>query len=79
MCFNEYFNEFCSEYGYTGKYGLNETLNEYEIMISKGNDNAAAFLTKAELKRLKNQEIRNLLNFLHQGFELKFHIKSTAE
>lgn len=73
MKFNEYFNEFCLEHGYTGKFGLNESSNEYEIVISKGDDNAGAFLSKEELKRLNNQEIKNILELLHKGFVLKFH------
>ncbi|WMJ87804.1 hypothetical protein [Anaerocolumna sp. MB42-C2] len=79
MSFNEYFNRFCLEHGYIGKLGLHETSKEYEIIISKGNDNAGAYLTKEELKSMSNQEIRNLLALLHRGFESKFNAKNTAE
>jgi mRNA deadenylase 3'-5' endonuclease subunit Ccr4 len=75
MSFNEYFHDFCSEHGYTGKFILSKTSEEYEIIISKGDDNAGVFLSRDELKRLNNHEIKSLLEFLHKGFVLKFSKK----
>ena len=57
---------------YDLKYKVNYTV---EVIISKVDDNAGVFLTKQELKRLNNQEIKKLLHILYKGFILKFHKK----
>lgn len=73
MKFKKYFDEFCSEHNYIGKLGYNKNTCEYEIIISKGDKNAGAFMTKVELTEMKNSDIRRLLNFLHSGFEVRFN------
>lgn len=73
MKFKKYFNGFCGNYGYTGSMGYNDDTEEYHIIISKGDNNAGAFMTKTELTEMKNYDIEALLNFLHSGFILKFN------
>lgn len=73
MKFKKYFDGFCSNYGYTGSVGYNNDTKEYHIIISKGDNNAGAFMTKTELTEIEKYDIKGLLNFLHRGFVLKFN------
>lgn len=62
---------FCEQYGYTYHCGFNKK-KEYEIIISKGEHNAGAFLTQEELDNLTERKLRDLLKLLHQGFKERF-------
>ena len=70
--FKDYFNELCKKHGYIGSMGYDKNTDEYHIVISKGDDNAGAFMTKEELKEMNNIQIQNLLEMLHTGFVHKF-------
>lgn len=73
MKFKKYFDDFCDQHGYVGKLGYNKNKDEYQIVISKNDNNAGAFMTREELCQMKNSDIEALLNFLHSGFILKFN------
>jgi hypothetical protein len=61
---------FCMENGYTGKMTHAEP---YEIVISKGKDNAGAFLTEEEFQELDEEKLTEILIFLDREFREKFN------
>lgn len=61
-------DEFCNKYNYIGSMGYDKHTNEYKIVISKGNNNAGAFLTKDEMNMLNNNQLIDILDILHKGF-----------
>ncbi|MGB8454498.1 MAG: hypothetical protein WCD89_19485 [Anaerocolumna sp.] len=71
--FTDYLNEFCNKYGYIGKMDFDNKTKEYNIIISKGDDNAGIFLSKEELKACSNKQLEDLLDMLHIGFKAKFN------
>lgn len=73
MKFTNYLNKFCNKHGYIGKLDFNNTTKEYNIIISKGDDNAGIFLSKEELKAYSNKQLEDLLDMLHIGFKAKFN------
>jgi len=72
MKFHDYFKHFCETNGYIGKIDYNMESKEYSIVISKGNNNGGAFLTKQEISSLSNEGIMNLLELLDNGFKVQF-------
>ena len=70
--FKEYFYEFCEKHGYIGNIGFDKDTKEYHLIISKGNDNAGAFMNREELNSMNNSQIQNLINILHTGFIDRF-------
>nr|WP_308742087.1 hypothetical protein [uncultured Anaerocolumna sp.] len=73
MGFDECLNIFCKKHGYTGHLGYNSSTLEYEIILSKGDNNAGAFLSEEELQSMNNQQFHDLLELLHKGFQAKFN------
>lgn len=71
--FEDCFNEFCKNNGYTGRYRWNHINNQFEIIISKGDDNAGAFLTEQEYEELTEKKLQDILDMLHKGFQTKFN------
>lgn len=63
---------FCDKYGYTWHFVYNNNTHEYQIILSKGEDNAGAFLNKEELESMSEKELQDLLELLHRGFKVKF-------
>lgn len=70
--FRDIIDEFCNRYKYVGSMGYDKETDEYRIIISKGDDNAGAFLTKDEMDTLNNDRLKEILNMLHMGFENNF-------
>lgn len=64
-------NAFCNKHGYTYQCGYNKK-GEYEIIISQGEDNAGAFLSKEEIQGLTVEGLQSLLEVLHCGFKERF-------
>ncbi|MBU5331699.1 hypothetical protein KQI61_05780 [Anaerocolumna aminovalerica] len=52
------FTEFCKSHGYMGKYSFNSELNQYDIVIYKGNYNGGAFLSEQEYKVLTQAKLK---------------------
>ena len=73
MSFEIYFKEFCDKYGYSGKFCFDKQSKEYQIIISKGDDNGGLFMSKEELLSMDNDQIINWLQFLHNEFLNRFH------
>lgn len=73
MKYEAYFRKFCERNGYAGKYEYNSTLEQYEIIISKGNDNGGVFLTEQEYQELTEKQLQGILEMLHKGFKAKFN------
>ncbi|MDU6263749.1 MAG: hypothetical protein E6600_04535 [Anaerocolumna aminovalerica] len=73
MKYESYFREFCKKHGYAGKYKYNAETKHYDIIISKGTDNAGAFLDEAEYEALTIDELQGTLEMLHEGFKVKFN------
>ena len=57
MKFRKYFESFCEQHGYNGDIGYSKDTEDYHIIISRGNDNAGAFMTRKELEIMGNAEI----------------------
>ena len=73
MKYEEIFKEFCRIHGYIGKYQCDAETKEYEIIISKGTDNAGAFLTEEEYQEMDDNKLTGILIFLHRGFKEQFN------
>jgi len=71
--YESFFREFCNKHGYTGEYKYNAETNEYDVVISKGSDNAGAFLVEEEYQALTMEESQGTLEILHKGFQAKFN------
>lgn len=54
-------NEFCRSCGYVGKIGLNN--DKYEIVISKDENNAGAFLSENEYQETNEEKNQDILMF----------------
>ena len=72
MKYESMFYDFCDAYGYTGTYIYNKITSEYQIVLSRGKDNAGVFLNPGEYKDLKEDKLKDLLEMLDQGFSHKF-------
>lgn len=72
MKFKTVFIEFCDNKGYTGQYFYNEITEEYHIVISKGDNNAGAFLKPLEYLELDKDGLNKILDLLDKGFKQKF-------
>lgn len=66
------FQEFCKDNSYIGKSIYNLETKEYEVVITKNEDNAGLFLTPDELQNITLNEFQSLLDFLHKGFQERF-------
>ncbi len=66
------FNEFCDSQGYTGNYFYNELSDEFHLVISRGDNNAGAFLKQIEYDEMNEEDLKNLLELLDKGFKQKF-------
>lgn len=73
MKYEEIFKEFCRIHGYIGKYQCDAETKEYEIIISKGDDNAGWFLEEEEYQELDENGLMELLVFIDRGFKAKFN------
>ncbi len=73
MKYEAYFKEFCKKHGYLGKYKYNAETKEYDIIISKGSDNAGAFLAEEEYKDMSENKLNEILIYLHSGFKEQFN------
>ncbi len=73
MKYEAYFKEFCKKHGYAGKYRYNAETKHYDIIISKGTDNAGAFLTEEEYQEMDDNKLTGILIFLHRGFKEQFN------
>jgi hypothetical protein len=71
--YESYFREFCKKHGYAGKYKYNAETKHYDIIISKGTDNAGAFLDEEEYQTLTMEEFQGTLELLYKGFKTKFN------
>lgn len=63
--------DFCREHGYTYQTGWNG--DQYKIVISKGKDNAGAFLPEEEYKELDEERLKEILILLDRGFKEIFN------
>lgn len=75
MGFNDYLSEFCKQHGYTYRFEIEEITKEYIITLSNEYENGALVMTKEELQGLSNQQIKKLLNFVHDGIQLRTNAK----
>ena len=66
------FNDFCNANNYTGTYIYNEITDEYQVVLSQGDDNAGAFLTPMEYRDLDESKMLELIEMLDEGFKQKF-------
>ena len=73
MKYEAYFRRFCKIHGYIGEYKHNSETDEYDVIISKGGDNAGAFLEKSEYEDLTQGKLRGILKVLHKGFQEEFN------
>jgi len=71
--YESYFKEFCKKHGYTGEYKYNAGTKEYDIILTKEEEHAGAFLTEEEYKSLTIEEFQGTLEILHKGFRVKFN------
>lgn len=68
----ECFQEFCKDNSYIGKSIYNLETKEYEVVITRNEDNAGLFLTQDELQSITLNEFQSLLGFLHKEFKERF-------
>lgn len=73
MKYEAYFKEFCKVHDYTGEYKHNDKTREYDIILTKEEEHAGAFLTEEEYKTLTMEEFKGALEMLHKGFKAKFN------
>lgn len=66
------FNDFCNANGYAGTYVYNEITDEYHVVLSRGKDNAGAFLTPQEYKDMDESNMLDIIKMLDRGFKQKF-------
>lgn len=71
MGLNDYLSEFCKQNGYTYSIDYHDKSKEYSITISNDKENAAVLMTKDELQGMSNQKIRDTINFLHKGIQVR--------
>ncbi len=71
MGLNDYLKDFCEKHGYTYNIDYHDKSKEYSITISNEKENAALLMTKEELRSMSNQKIRDALDFLHNGIQLR--------
>lgn len=67
------FKKYCQIHGYAGNYTYNEILKQYDIVISKGDNNAGAFLSEKEYQEMSEKQFNDILKMLHTGFKAKFN------
>lgn len=72
MKFGTIFKEFCDINGYTGQYLYNESVDEYQVVITKGDNHAGAYLSPQEYGEVSEEGIQKLLELLDKGFKQKF-------
>lgn len=65
------FKKNCDNNGYTGKYHYNELTDEFQFVISKGDNNAGAFLAPIEYNQMNEEHLKKLLELLDKGFKQK--------
>ena len=71
MGLNDYLAKFCKEHGYTYEIDYHEQSKEYSITLSNEKENAALLMSREELQSMSNQKIRDVLDFLHNGIQLR--------
>lgn len=75
MGLNDYLASFCNEHGYTYKIDYHEQSKEYSITLSNEKENAALLMTREELQGMTNEQIRKMVNFLHNGIQARTKVR----
>nr|WP_295681167.1 hypothetical protein [uncultured Lachnoclostridium sp.]DAD78564.1 MAG TPA: hypothetical protein [Caudovirales sp. ctCiv1] len=68
MGLNDYLQEFCAKYGYTGKISIND-LGEYIVHMENDLECSESTLSEHEYQIIKENQIKELLELMSKGIE----------
>ncbi len=74
MGLNDYLQEFCAKYGYTGEISTND-LGEYIVRMENDLECSESALSKHEFQIITENQIKELLELMKTGIEARTKLR----